>query len=515
VNVLLVNPEFPDSFWSMKHSLRFTRARWGVPPLGLITVAALLPQRWRFRLVDLNVEPLDDRALRWADVVMLTGMLVQRPSLHAVLARCRRLGVRTIVGGPYASALPGELSDADSVFVGEAEALAPRLAADLEAGTARPLYHAPDKPDLDSAPVPRFDLLRPGAYYTMALQYSRGCPFTCEFCDIIVLYGRRPRTKSAAQVIAELDAIAATGFSGMVFFVDDNFIGNRKAVRTILPAMEAWRSRHGRRFEFFTEASINLADDEDLVDAMRAAGFTGVFIGIESPSEESLRETRKVQNLKRNMVEQIHGLYERGLDVSGGFILGFDHDGPEIFDRMVRFVQEAAIPTAMVGLLGALPNTPLWQRLEREGRLRRELPGDQFGLTNVVTRLPAQVLAAGYAHVLDQLFDPSLYFARCRENLLRLRRSFARRLRARDVLAGWRAIYAQGFASDYPRVYWRFLGWVLLHRPRELARALEMAAIGHHQITYAREVVVPRLAAQVAALAVEGGEPPALAAQAG
>ncbi|HXI02976.1 MAG TPA: radical SAM protein, partial [Candidatus Saccharimonadales bacterium] len=344
MRALLVNPQFPDSYWSGRYSLAFAGRKSLLPPLGLLTVAALLPQDWSFRLVDLNVTELTDEDLRWADVTLITGMLVQRPSLHQVLARCRRMGVRTVVGGPYATALPEELGLADHVVVGEAEDLAAELAADLSAGRARPLYRESGKPDLTASPLPRYDLIRPDAYHQMALQYSRGCPFSCEFCDIIVMYGRKPRTKTNAQVLAELEAIRATGFVGDVFFVDDNFIGNKKAVKSLLPEVKAWRERSSAPLDFYTEASMNLADDHGLVDLMASAGFSAVFIGIETPSPEGLRETHKLQNLKRDLVDQVHGLMERGLDVWAGFILGFDSDGPGIFDQMTDFIQKAAIP---------------------------------------------------------------------------------------------------------------------------------------------------------------------------
>jgi radical SAM superfamily enzyme YgiQ (UPF0313 family) len=415
-----------------------------------------------------------------------------------------------VVGGPYATALHHELADADVVVIGELEEIASELAADLEAGRPLAVYREAAKPELARSPMPRFDLLDPDAYYMMSLQFSRGCPFTCEFCDIIVLYGRRPRTKSAAQVIAELDAIADTGFAGPILFVDDNFIGNQKAVKAILPELARWRRRRGPRFSFCTEASINLADDPELLELMADAGFAGVFVGIETPSPEALRETRKLQNLRGDLVAQVHALQAHGLDVAGGFILGFDHDGPESFDRMIRFVRESAIATAMVGLLGALPNTPLYRRLEREGRLRPEIPGDQFGLTNVVTTLDAESLVTGYARVLRALFDPEAYFERARDNLRRLRRPAPRPLARRDLEAAARAIWAQGFVGRYRRAYWRFLAWTLLHRPRQLARALEMAAIGHHQITYARDVVIPRLDAEAEALREEAARDDAL-----
>jgi len=499
MRVLLVNPEFPDSYWSGKHSLPLARRRSFLPPLGLITVAALLPREWDCRLIDLNIEPLTDDDLLGADVVMLTGMLVQRPSLHEILARCRKLDVRTAVGGPYVTALPDEVDDADYVVIGEGEEIVPVFAADLAAGRAQHIYRETEKPDLTQGPLPRYDLLKVKAYHHMALQYSRGCPFNCEFCDIIVMYGRKPRTKASAQVITELEAIKSTGFRGDVFFVDDNFIGNKKAVKQVLPDVAAWRERTRPQLEFYTEASMNIADDTELVELMTEAGFTAVFIGIETPEEDALRETRKVQNLKRNMKDQVHWLLEKGLDVYGGFILGFDNDGPDSFNKMINFVQDAAIPYAMVGMLGALPNTPLYARLEKEGRLRPEVTGDQFGLTNVVTKIPAAQMMAGYRKVLQTLYNPEQYFQRCRKNLSRWNpvRGQRRRLHLRDLLNAARAIRVQGLTGRYRLAYWRFLRWVVKHHPTKLSRAIAQAAAGHHYITYTGQVVIPGLLASV------------------
>ena len=503
MRALLVNPAFPDSYWSGRFALPFARRKSLLPPLGLITIAAMLPERWTLRLVDLDTEPLTDEDLKWADVVMLTGMLVQRPSLHEVLRRCRVLGIRTVVGGPYATAVPQELDGADHVMVGEGEEMVPVLAADLEAGRAHHLYKEAAKPDLSRAPLPRFDLLRPGAYHQMSLQYSRGCPFSCEFCDIIVMYGRKPRTKTAPQVIAELEAIRRTGFTGDVFFVDDNFIGNKKLVKELLPEIAAWRDRRQPPLEFYTEASVNLADDPQLVDLMTRAGFTAVFMGIETPSPEALKETRKLQNLRRNLVEQVHGLLDRGLDIWAGFILGFDNDGPDSFDQMIQFIQSAAIPYSMVGMLSALPHTPLYARLEKEGRLRPDLVGDQFGLTNVVTRMPASQMLSGYRRVLETVYNPEVYFQRCRENLARWKpvAGSLRPLARRDLGCGLRALWGQGFAGRYRGAYWSFLRWVMQNYPEKIGRAVAQAAAGHHYITYTRNIVVPTLLRQLPDLA--------------
>ena len=503
MRVLLVNPAFPVTYWSLDHMLPFVGKSWLVPPLSLITLAALLPQHWEFRLIDLEVEPLRDQDILAADVVMLSGMLVQRESLHEILARCKRLNVPTVVGGPYATSTPDELPEATHLFLGEAEGRIDEFAADLEAGRARRLYREDGKPDLATSPVPRFDLLRPDAYHYWALQYSRGCPFTCEFCDITVLYGRRPRTKSAEQVIAELEAIRGAGFSGRVMFVDDNFIGDKKAVKRFLPELAAWRNRTRAPLDFFTEASIDLAEDPELVSAMTAAGFAVVFIGIESPSKESLLETRKNQNLRRDMIEQLRSLRSLGLDVWGGFILGFDHDGPDIFERMIEFVERSGIAYATVGMLMALPNTPLYKRLEREGRLRPDPPtGDNLAFSNVVMKLPAPQMIEGYLHVVETLYEPERYFARCREHLRYWQPpgGLTVPISARDLLVVARSIWVQGVRGPYRRAYWRFLAWVLRKHPGKIALAFAQACAGHHFITYTRETVAANLRKQLALL---------------
>ena len=503
MRALLVNPAFPETYWSLKHMLPLVRRKWLVAPLGLITVAALLPGSWDFELIDLEVEPLTDEALAGCDVVMLTGMLVQRTSLRAILRKCRALGVRTVVGGPYAAAMPDELEDADHLVLGEGEQVIPELGRDLAAGKARRIYRPERRPELSTSPIPRFDLLRKDVYLYLAVQASRGCPFRCEFCDIISLYGRRPRTKPPAQVLAELDAILATGFRGRVMFVDDNFIGDKKAALGLAEVLEDWRRHTRAPLDFFTEASINLADDPELVDAMVAAGFAVVFVGVETPVEESLAETRKTQNLGRDMVQQIRSLRARGLDVWGGFILGFDNDGPDVFDRMIDFVQRSGIAYATVGMLIALPGTPLYERLAREGRLRPNLEtGDMLSFSNVVTRLPKDTLLEGYIRVVETLYDPEIYFARCREHLEHWESNAAARLEPSglsDLPVVWRSLWAQGLRGRYRTAYWRFLAWVAARHPRKLPMAIAQACAGHHFITYTRESVAPDLRRHLAA----------------
>jgi radical SAM superfamily enzyme YgiQ (UPF0313 family) len=501
MNVLLVNPAHPASYWSLEHLLPFVGRRSLMAPLALITVAALLPDHWQCRLIDLEIEPLRDEDILAADVVMLTGMIVQRASLHEVLGRCRRLGVRSVVGGPYATAMHEDREAADHLVLGEGEEIVPRLAADLAAGRAQPIYREGEKPDIRTSPVPRFDLVRHDAYHYMALQFSRGCPYQCEFCDITTLYGRTPRTKTSAQLVAELGAIHATGFRGSAMFVDDNFIGNRKRASEVLPEIAAWRERTAAPLDFFTEASLDLADHPALIEQMTDAGFTAAFIGIETPSLESLRETGKVQNLRGDMVERLERLRTAGIDVWGGFVLGFDNDGPDIFDRMIEFVQRSGVAYATLSLLMALPGTALYQRLAREGRLLPDhVTGDNQAFSNIVTVLPMETLVEGYIRVLETIYDPAMYFERCRIHLSKWQAPAGlpsiRLMDGLRVVA--RSMRSIGLQSDYRREYWRFLGWVARHHPSKLGLAVAQTCAGHHYITFTRDEVVPRLRADLA-----------------
>src|SRR5512142_2709209 len=367
MNALLVYPEWPDTYWSFRHALPFLGKRSAYPPLGLLTITALLPSDWAKRLVDTNVLALSDSDLAWADVALISGMLVQKENLLVILARCRSRGLRTVVGGPIASGFAELDRYADHVVVGEAEDLIAPLADDLQQGAAKPRYKAAEMPALSRSPVPDLSLINPRHYSSMAIQYSRGCPFNCEFCDIIEIYGRKPRTKSVAQVTDELEQLYQRKWRGSVFLVDDNFIGNRKNVKELLPALAEWNARHHRPFAFFTEASVNLADDGELLSLMRDAGFIRVFLGIETPVEASLHEAHKFQNTRRSLLDSVRRIQQYGMEVMAGFIVGFDSDPEDVFDQQVEFIQESAIPIAMVGLLQALPGTQLHRRLVKEG----------------------------------------------------------------------------------------------------------------------------------------------------
>src|SRR5713226_7163950 len=394
IKVLMVWPRFPASFWSLGEVMKMVPERSLVPPLGLITVAALCPKQWKIRLVDLAFEELSDEDILCADLVMVSAMAVQREGVRQTLARASKLNRRTMIGGPYASSEPEALLPlADHVVVGEPDEIFPEIAADLERGSARRLYSITEKPDVRRTPVPRFDLLALNKYTFMSVQFSRGCPFTCEFCDIITLYGRRPRTKSPAQLIGELEALLQLGWRKEIFIVDDNFIGNHKAALELARELERWQRRNRYPFGFATEASIDLASRPELLDAMVKANFSRVFIGIETPSAASLKEAKKFQNLRRDPLDCIRFIQRQGIWVMGGFIVGFDSDQADIFDRQIEFIERAAIPWAMAGGLQAPPTTPLYERMKREGRLIQGSPEfSNFSPPNFLTVLPLPVL---------------------------------------------------------------------------------------------------------------------------
>src|SRR6476659_6155343 len=420
MKVLLVNPEFPDTYWSFRHALPFERKRCAFPPLGLLTVSALLPKQWQRRLVDLNVRALKASDIQWADMVFVTGMLVQKESVHEVVRRCKAMGKRVALGGRYVTTTIKNLPDVDHIFLGEAETTLPQFIEDLEQGSPQPSYKAVERPPLALTPVADFHLADLKRYSSMSVQYSRGCPFNCEFCDIIEIYGRVPRTKSIQQMLAEFEALRDLNWRGTVFIVDDNFIGNKKNVRLLLPALAEWQKRNGYPFSLLTESSVNLADDEPLLKDMREAGFRRVFLGIETPVEESLKEAQKSQN-RGNLLESVKKIQSYGMEVMAGFIVGFDNDPEDIFERQIDFIRESAIPLAMVGLLTALPDTQLWKRLEREGRLLgTDASGNNTVCTlNFVTKMDPARLISGYQRIMKTIYKPREYYERALDSLRR------------------------------------------------------------------------------------------------
>ena len=497
IKVLMVWPRFPASFWSLGEVMEIVPERSLVPPLGLITVAALCPKQWEIRLVDLAFEELRDEDLLWADLVMLSAMAVQREEVRQILERASKLSRRTMIGGPYASSEPEVLVPlADHVVVGEPDEIFQEIARDLEAGSARRLYRVTEKPDVSRTPVPRFDLLALKKYSSMSVQFSRGCPFTCEFCDIITLYGRRPRTKSPAQLIAELDALLQLGWRKEVFVVDDNFIGNHKAALELTRELERWQRRNRHPFGFFTEASIDLASRSELLDAMVKANFCRVFIGIETPSVESLKETKKFQNLRRDPLDCIRLIQQRGLWVMGGFIVGFDHDPPDIFDRQIEFIERAAIPWAMAGVLQAPPTTPLYERMKSEGRLvQASTEPTNFSPPNFRTVLPLSELLGGTKRLMLTLYDPRRFYQRVFDSLERWQTQPEQQATALSSLymlrVVFKSVWRQGVLSGYRRAYWHFLGQLMMRwglNPHKRRFGFELALSGHHFIRYARQV---------------------------
>lgn len=484
MNVLLVYPQYPATFWSFKYALRFISKRASLPPLGLLTVSAMLPAGWRQRLVDLNVRKLSDADIRWADAVFVSAMVIQRESARAVIKRCKELGRTVIAGGPLFTAEPEEFPDADHLVLNEAEITLPPFLSDLERGSPRRVYASSVWADLSRTPVPRFDLLDMGKYASMNIQYSRGCPFDCDFCNITVLYGRAPRTKSAGQVVAELEALGRLGWKGNVFVVDDNFIGNKGKLRKeVLPAIIEWRERRRHTFKLSTEVSINLADDEELMALMVRAGFDQVFVGIESPNEESLAECSKLQNRNRDLIASVRRIQRAGLEVQAGFIVGFDKDPATIFDRLIAFIQESGIATAMVGLLNAPKGTKLHRRLEEEQRLVDAPTGDNTDFTiNFIPKMNTETLLIGYRTILRTIYAPKHYYARVRTFLKEYRppESLRARLSISHIKALLRSIVRLGVIGKERFHYWKLFFWSLFRRPRLFPLAITLSIYGFH-----------------------------------
>jgi len=498
LKVLMVWPRFPSSFWSFDGILDLVPIETDQPPLGLLTVGALCPKRWTLRLIDRSFEDLLDTDILWADLVMTSGMRVQKDDIRETLLRARALGKRTMIGGPFASSEPELLLRlADHVVVGEPDEVFPEIAADVERGSAKRLYVIKDKPDVSKTPLPRFDLLKLGKYASMAVQFSRGCPFQCEFCDIITIYGRKPRTKRPSQLLAELDLLFELGWRDQVFIVDDNFIGNHKLALELALELEKWQKSHQYPLLFYTEASIDLAQRPELIEAMVKANFFYVFIGIESPSPKSLTEAKKFQNLRRDPLDSIHFIQSQGLWVTAGFILGFDSDTEDIFEQQIDFIERAAIPWAMTGFLQAPPTTPLFDRMLKEGRLLMESTAtSNFDPPNFRTLLPLPVLLEGFRAILISLYSASAFYDRCYRSLLYWK---ARKPQKPPKIPLWpllgivvRSIVHQGILSSYRRAYWKFLlrlvaRWLL--NPAKFSLGFAMLLSGHHFIRYASSVV--------------------------
>lgn len=484
MNILLVYPETPNTFWSFSNAVKFISKRASDIPLGLLTVAAMLPKEWRKKLVDLNVSTLRDKDLLWADYVFLSGMSAHKKSFRQVLTRCNQLGVKVVAGGPLATTEYREILGVDHFILNEAEMTLPPFLEDLKNGCPKPVYASKEYPDLSLTPIPLWSLLKMNRYAGLAVQYSRGCPFDCDFCSSTILNGHKPRTKSTEQFLAELQSLYDQKWRGTVFIVDDNFIGNKSKLKSeMLPSLIRWSREHNHPFQFTTEVSINLADDEELVRMMVEAGFSHTFVGIETPDDVSLAECGKTQNRRRDLVASVKTLQRHGLIVSGGFIVGFDSDTSSIFERQIHFIQKSGIVTAMVGLLSAPTGTKLFQRLKNENRLLSVMSGDNMdGSINFVPKMNYQKLIQGYKHILETIYSPKKYYERVKTFLREYQKPKDKPspLTHNDVMAFFRSLWKIGLLDKGKRYYWQLLLYSMVRCPRKFALAVTLAIYGFH-----------------------------------
>jgi len=484
MNILLVYPMYPDTFWSFKHALKFVSKKASFPPLGLLTVAAMLPEDWNKKLIDMNANSLEDKDILWADYVFISAMSVQSESVTKIIQRCKTLGAKIVGGGPLFTSTSENYKDVDHLVLNEAEITLPMFLNDLEKGIPKHKYSSDEWADITTTPLPRWDIVPIKNYTSMNLQYSRGCPYDCDFCDITVLYGRVPRTKTKEQVIDELEALYFTGWRGPVFFVDDNFIGNKgKLKREILPAIAEWMEKRKNPFYLNTEASINLADDEQLMQLMAKAGFEAVFIGIESPNDESLVECNKNQNRNRDLISSIKKIQQAGLEVQGGFIVGFDNDPSTIFDKLTNFIQESGIVTAMVGLLNAPRGTKLQKRLESEGRMLKDFTGNNTDFSiNFIPRMDAGTLMDGYKSILKKIYSPKYYYERVMQFMKEFepKKKKVFHLNPNYILALFRSIFKLGVIGEERIYYWKLFFWSLFKKPQLFSLAILFSIYGFH-----------------------------------
>jgi len=484
MKILLVHPKTPSTFWSFSDALKFISKKSSGIPLGLITVAGMLPEEWERKLIDLNVSPLKDKHILWADYVFLSGMNIQIKSFKNVITRCNQLGVKVVAGGPMVTSTQREFMGVDHFVLNEAEATLPRFIRDLKKGTPQPIYKSGGFPELSTSPAPQWELLEMKKYAGMSIQYSRGCPYNCEFCSIPMLNGRKPRTKSKKQFLYELETLYKTGWRGSVFIVDDNFIGKKTILKSeILPGLIEWSKARNYPFHFNTEATINLADDEKLVKLMVKAGFESAFVGIETPNEDSLAECGKHHNQKRDMIDSVRKLQHHGLQIQGGFIVGFDNDPPNIFKRQIDFIQKSGIVTAMVGLLNAPYGTRLYKRLKSEDRLVNLTTGDNMdGSINFIPKMNYKKLVKGYKELLSTIYSQKQYYERVKTFIKEYQMPLKKvsSINFRDIRALLKSILKLGLIEKGKRYYWKLIAFSLFKYPKKFPLAVEMAIYGFH-----------------------------------
>lgn len=484
MNVLMIYPKYPDTYWSFKYALKFISKKAAVPPLGLITVSAMLPGDWHKKLVDLNIENLQDTDLLWADFIFLSGMYVQKASVNEILERCGQFSAKVIAGGPLFTQDYADYPSIDHFVLNEAEITMPQFLADWKKGHLKRIYQTNDYADLSLTPVPDYHLLDMKAYASMNIQLSRGCPYNCDFCEITALLGHKVRMKSCAQILQELDALFKLNWRGAVAVVDDNFIGNKQMVKTsILPGMVSWMKFRKYPFSFSAQTSINLADDDQLLQMMRTAGFNSTFIGIETPDEKSLHSCHKVQNEHRDMLESVKQIQQAGLQVSGGFIVGFDTDTESVFRRQVDFIQKSGIVSAMVGLLNAPKHTKLYRQMEQENRLTEDLTGSNTDFTmNFKPKMNRQSLLKGYRHIINSIYREKPYYKRIRALLKNYKpvKTGKGNLDFAHIKGFLKSMYILGLASKGRLEYWKFIGWTIIKKPKLFIDAVTLAVYGYH-----------------------------------
>lgn len=486
MKALLIYPKYPDTFWSYKHALSFIHKRASLPPLGLLTVSSMLPAEWEKKLVDLNLRELTDEDILNADIVMISSMIVQIKSVKETIQRVKSFGKFLVAGGPLFSALYKDFPEVDCFVLNEGEVTIPLFLKDLENGKLKKVYKSGVRPDITNTPIPDWSIINVNDYASIPMQVSRGCPFSCDFCDIIIMNGRVPRYKKSVQVIAELDAIYNTGWRSSVFIVDDNFIGNRKKVKLILQDIAQWMKKYKRPFTLSTEASITVADDIEIVNLLKESNFSGVFVGIETPEEESLISCGKYQNTGKDLVSKVNFLQQNGLEVKGGFIVGFDTDTPGTFDKMINFIQNSGIVTAMVGLLHALPKTALYKRLKKDGRILSAATGNNTDSTlNFIPVLNRDILLEGYKKILVTIYSPKNYYKRIVIYLKEYKEfssgsRFALKL---QIIAISKSIWKMGITEKGRLHFWKMIIWTLFHKPKMISEALTQSIYGYHYRT--------------------------------
>lgn len=485
MNILLVYPEMPDTFYGMRHALKLAGKKSSFPPLGLLTIAPMLPESWNKKLIDVNAEPLTDKALEWADLVLLSAMNVQEVSVREIIKQCNQAGVKIIAGGSLFTHEHYRFPEVDYFVLNEAEITLPLFLKDLEAGEPKRIYESIEFADVSLTPIPDYSLIKKDAYIYNIVQYSRGCPYMCDFCDVTALFGRKPRTKSNEQIIAELEAMLEIDpYTSMVLFADDNLIGNKRILKSdLLPALIEWRKKRKPGFYFSTQLTINLADDDELMRMMLEAGFRYVFIGIETPDESGLKTSKKTQNLKRNQLENIHKLHRNGFIVAGGFIVGFDSDSTDIFRQQVEFIQESGIPLPIVNILKAPPGTELFDKIKSQGRLNKEFAFTE-GETNMITVMDEKSLYEGYLSLTQSIYTPEEIFKRYKKFFEVYRNpktevKIKLELPPEFILSGIKSIFKMAFLLPEKRYFWKMLRWTWKNHRNQLDKAVYLYSLLH------------------------------------